>query len=77
VIEADFRREYDVSLAADLYTLSWREFRVLLRGLSAQSALASTLQAEREQKKSGPKRLEGNQFASFMAKAMGGGPPPE
>jgi hypothetical protein len=40
MIEADFRREYGVSLIREFETMSWREFAILLNNLSTDSIYA-------------------------------------
>lgn len=36
-LEADFEREYRIDLAADVWSMTWRRFMVLVRGLSVRS----------------------------------------
>ena len=40
-VEADFRRDYGIRLCDKLLHMSWREFQVLLKGLSPYGAMAS------------------------------------
>jgi len=40
-VEADFRRDYGISLSDDLPGMTWREFQVLLHGLSPWGAVAT------------------------------------
>jgi len=47
-IETDFRREYGIDLVTDLEKMSWRKFWAYIRGLSANSALVSVIQARKE-----------------------------
>ena len=37
MIESDFLREYRIDLFQEITSMSWRRFKVLLRGLSSQS----------------------------------------
>lgn len=45
-VEADFRRDYDVRLCDELPHMSWREFKVLLNGLSPWGAVATHYDSE-------------------------------
>ena len=48
-VEADFRRDYGIRLVTELPLMSWREFKILLDGLSPWGSLATNY--ERELKK--------------------------
>lgn len=37
IVEADMQREYSISLEESISTMSWRRFKVLLKGLSQNS----------------------------------------
>ena len=43
LIESDFKREYNINLVDEFDTISWRQFRAYLKGLSPNSAYASLL----------------------------------
>lgn len=45
-VEADFRRDYGIRLCEELPHMSWREFEVLLQGLSPWGAVASHYEEE-------------------------------
>lgn len=47
MIEADMQREYALDLRVDLPSMTWRRFRVLIRGLSPNSATATKLSSGR------------------------------
>lgn len=53
IIEADFQREYGINLIAACNDMSWRRFLILLRGLSAESALAMSIQMDKNKPLSG------------------------
>ena len=44
-MEADFRREYGIDLKHELYSMTWREFCVLLAGLSSDSRTAQEIRS--------------------------------
>jgi len=44
-VEADFRREYGIVLKHELYSMTWREFCVLLAGLSSDSRTAQEIRS--------------------------------
>lgn len=46
VIEADFKREYDIDLVEALPDMSWRRFSILLGGLSGNSRFAGIVHQE-------------------------------
>lgn len=46
MIEADFQREYNIDLARQFYSLSWRRFLVLLGGLGLNSTLVNVLSSK-------------------------------
>jgi len=52
-VESDFRRDYGIRLTESLPHMSWREFRVLLDGLSPYGAVAAhykdAMKAQREE----------------------------
>lgn len=73
-IEADFRRDYGIRLCEELPRMSWREFQVLLDGLSPHGAVAFHYEAiaQRERlrwEKEEPERTRGesNAFWSRLA----------
>lgn len=51
--EADWQREYGGDINVAVQTMTWRRFRVLLSGLSADGRLASSLRSASQ----GPQRL--------------------
>lgn len=53
-IEADFEREYRMDLSAVVWSMSWRRFLVLLRGLSSRSGWVGIARAKT---KNGTRRL--------------------
>lgn len=42
LVYADFKREYDIDLQEEAYTLKWSIFLILLKGLSAKSRTVQT-----------------------------------
>lgn len=42
-IEADFLREYGIDLSERLDSMTWRQFNVLMRGLSRNSATVTSI----------------------------------
>lgn len=51
LIEADFKREYQIDLVREIRTMSWRYFLTLLTGLSSKSRFMMKLHEEQEQSK--------------------------
>lgn len=47
-VEADFRRDYGIRLCDELPNMSWREFQVLLQGLSPWGAVATNYESMAE-----------------------------
>lgn len=45
-VEADFRRDYGIILSKELPKMSWREFQVLLKGLSPWGSVATNYKDE-------------------------------
>ena len=66
-IEADFRRDYGIRLVDELPRMSWREFTVLLGGLSPHGAVAAhydeALKSQREEEE----RAKGKPGAAVQA----------
>lgn len=66
-IEADFRRDYGIRLVDELPRMSWREFTVLLSGLSPHGAVAAhydeALKSQREEEE----RAKGKPGAAVQA----------
>jgi hypothetical protein len=54
IIEADFLREYRIDLSADIHSMTWRRFSVLLNHLSVDSLLRNII----EQRKKGEVPIE-------------------
>lgn len=78
-VEADFRRDYGIRLCEELPRMSWREFQILLSGLSPHGAVAAhydavakreRLRMEREQPE-----LAGKVAGSFWTQLAGIGKP--
>ena len=76
-VEADFRRDYGISLVHDLPHMSWREFKALLDGLSPYGALAANYDAalkkqrEEEQRRSNKPGAQVESFWRSIASVRG------
>ena len=76
-VEADFRRDYGISLVRDLPHMSWREFKALLDGLSPHGALAANYDAalkkqrEEEQRRSNKPGAQVESFWRSIASVRG------
>lgn len=57
-VEADFLRDYHISLVEQIDTMTWRLFLVLLNNLSPNGAVAVRIRAENEKKETDTKTDE-------------------
>lgn len=66
-VEADFLRDYRISLVEQLDTLSWRLFLVLLNNLSPNGAVAVRIRSENDKKEPDEKTDEQAANAFFSS----------
>ena len=66
-IEADFRRDYGIRLVDELPRMSWREFTVLLSGLSPHGAVAAHYDEELKKQREEEERARGKPSAAVQA----------
>lgn len=64
-IEADFLRDYRIRLVEQLSSMSWRYFLVLLNNLTPYGAVATKIQAQKEQPSENPEDDEAAANAFF------------
>ena len=63
-IEADFRRDYGIRLVDELSRMSWREFCVLLDGLSPYGSLATNYERLLKEQEANEPKSEDEQRSS-------------
>lgn len=66
-VEADFLRDYRISLMEQIDSMSWRLFLVLLNNLSPNGAVAVRIRAENEKKEPDEKSDEQAANAFFSS----------
>ena len=66
-IEADFRRDYGIRLVDELPRMSWREFTVLLNGLSPHGAVATHYDEELKKQREEEERKSSKPSAAVQA----------
>lgn len=66
-VEADFLRDYHISLVEQIDTMTWRLFLVLLNNLSPNGAVAVRIRAENELAEADEKRDERAANAFFSS----------
>ena len=66
-MEADFLRDYHISLVEQIDTMTWRLFLVLLNNLSPNGAVAVRIRAENETKEPDEKTDEQAANAFFSS----------
>lgn len=66
-VEADFLRDYHISLVEQIDSMTWRLFLVLLNNLSPNGAVAVRIRAENEKKETDTKTDEQAANAFFSS----------
>lgn len=66
-VEADFLRDYHISLMEQIDSMTWRLFLVLLNNLSPNGAVAVRIRAENEKKETDAKTDEQAANAFFSS----------
>lgn len=66
-VEADFLRDYNISLVEQIESMSWRLFLTLLNNLSTHGAVAVRMRAEQEKPSDDPADEEAAANAFFAS----------